>query len=134
MRRLGVVLKRNIDNFTTALDGLPFEQDSHRRRRPREMMLTRTVSTPANTPICTHLSVRCTRSTKPASTMALWSAGPRMIADQDCCKTGDVAPAVSAILCDFADGVFRVGTGDLHRADLFVLEVAQAKSSGTRQE
>jgi hypothetical protein len=48
----------------------------------------------------------------------------RRIADQDCCKRGAVASAVSGMLRDFADGVVPVGPGDLHRADLFVLQIA----------
>ena len=56
------------------------------------------------------------------------------IASKICCKSGEVAPAASSMLRDFADGGFPVGAGDLHRADLFVLQVAQAKSSGRGQE
>src|SRR5579859_2888991 len=40
-----------------------------------------------------------------------------------------VAPAVSGKLRDFADGGSPVGAGDLHRADLHALQVAQAESS-----
>jgi len=38
------------------------------------------------------------------------------------------------MLRDFAGGVIPVGPGDFHRANLFVLQIAQAQSSGTRQE
>src|SRR2546425_13297973 len=64
-------------------------------------------------------------------------ASPRSrarIADQDCCKSGEIAPAAGGMLRALADGVLPIGAGDLHRADLLVLEIAQSKSSGPGQE
>ena len=54
------------------------------------------------------------------------------IADQDCCKSSGVAPAVGGILRDLPHGLLRLRPGDLHRSNLLVLQVAQAKSSGAR--